>query len=452
MANDPFTAFTEGFMNSQKMGLLKQQAVQQQQEYAQKQKAAEAEAKKAKLESIVKAIDIETPKLDLSPEIAGPAFNNLKKLNKVYYQEMGLEVPEDYDSLTYDAATDKPFVKELQKLSQAVKSGAISPEEFSLGAVGIGSRLYGTRNKDDAAKLAETMSNQFKESGEQESFARGTTLTRQIASTPELAQSPEIMNQVMSERERLLSGAGSKGQDLLAKGMEGEKPEKEVNLEPTIDAFLTRKFGSKYVQGKPEDKRAIIDYLQTPQGQKELDDFAANWAKTKAVPFYPVVPTGDGFVRFNSRNPNEAPVTTGFNKPLTGEMITTQQQIGTVDDTFKRVKELYRPEFVGPIQGRAGAVRSATVGNPEDRATFYSALQDINNTLVYLKSGKQINEQEYARLKGAMPHRNLADSDFRARMIEFEKVFNSIITERQKNMGGYGKGSKPNLKQKYGLE
>ena len=149
-----------------------------------------------------------------------------------------------------------------------------------------------------------------------------------------------------------------------------------------------------------------------------------------------VMPTAEGLVAIDKRT-NQVTLL-GVNKPLTEGMVTTQQQIGTMEDTFDRVKKIYKPEYVGPVGGRAGGIRSLTIGNPEERATFYAALADVNNSLVYLKSGKQINEQEYERLKYAMPYKNLADSDFEARLVEFDRVLDSIITERQKGMGGYG--------------
>ena len=219
--------------------------------------------------------------------------------------------------------------------------------------------------------------------------------------------------------------------------IEMPKGDKDLNIPADIDSFGISEFGGMYLT--PEGRKMALSYMSTPKGKEA---FIA-WKQKTALPLYAFPATAEGFVPANMRT-GVMGVPTGQAKPLTGEMIVTQQQIGTLKDVFGRVKKLYKPEYVGALQGRAGAVRSVTIGNPEDRATFYSGLQDINNTLIYLKSGKQINEQEYERLKSAMPHKNLADSDFSARMTEFEKVLDSIGKERQKGMGGYGgKGTIP---------
>ena len=185
------------------------------------------------------------------------------------------------------------------------------------------------------------------------------------------------------------------------------------------------------------------EFRGTPQYKKMYED----WLKVKnpgaGSGQVVIMPTAEGFAAINKKTGTATPIIgaggESVNKPLTGEMITTQQQIGTVQDVFERIKSFYKEGYTGPAQGRLGSIKSVTVGNKPEQAQFISDLQDLNNTLVYLKSGKQINEQEYERLKAAMPHLNLADSDFKARMGAFEKTLNSIITERQKNMGGYGK-------------
>lgn len=417
---DPYSAFAGGLQGGvgTTMGLLQFKQQREQQQAALEEQAYEQDYKKFKtttdfLESKIGKNLPDATKTGLYNNQIIPFFNK-------YSPEVPLQKIGSWKELTPD------FMTKLKAIDEASDD-----RDFKINALNDLLAEADSAREEAAIKgKIQTLQNE-QESGMLQQAAMIPGLAKQGVLSPEEAQAGQLT---------ALAGAGAKGQEVLAGSLKQDDKD-------TATASL-REFET--VNGiRPE-------FRGTPQYKKMYED----WLKVKnpgaGSGQIVVMPTADGFAAINKRTGTATPIIgaggESVNKPLTGEMITTQQQIGTVDDTFKRVKELYNPEFVGPVQGRTGAVRSATIGNPEDRATFYSALQDINNTLVYLKSGKQINEQEYERLKGAMPHRNLADSDFRARMIEFEKVFNSIITERQKNMGGYGKGSKPNLKQKYGLE
>lgn len=215
-------------------------------------------------------------------------------------------------------------------------------------------------------------------------------------------------------------------------------------------------------QGDPRAK-AALEMLKAQKGAgvgaaptKEMGDGVYQWnpetqrydiyaGESKAKPEQGrdnvVLSTPEGYVIVNKLTGEK--VSTGLNKPLTGGMIDTEQQLGTLKGTFDKVKSLYSPGYTGPIQGRTGRLASVTTGNEPNRATFLSAMQDINNAIVYLKSGKQINEQEYKRLRSAMPNVDLADTDFKARMVEFDRTLNSIAEERAKAKKGWGAATTP---------
>jgi len=63
-----------------------------------------------------------------------------------------------------------------------------------------------------------------------------------------------------------------------------------------------------------------------------------------------------------------------------------------------------------------------------------------------LKSGKQINENEFKRLADALPNEYVSPTDFKVRLKNFEKVFSEIITTRRKNLSGTGYRVPGNLK------
>lgn len=74
-----------------------------------------------------------------------------------------------------------------------------------------------------------------------------------------------------------------------------------------------------------------------------------------------------------------------------------------------------------------------------DIVKFYQQLNDINNQIIYLRSGKQINETEYERLKETFPTPNLNPEAFKARLDTFIETFNDIKSTRRQAIESSGK-------------
>lgn len=83
------------------------------------------------------------------------------------------------------------------------------------------------------------------------------------------------------------------------------------------------------------------------------------------------------------------------------------QQVGVQDladvvidlgDQFSKAKQV-----IGPIAGRIAKMRDLVGTNPEAFAAFQAANSTLKNTIVYLRSGKQINEAEASRLLEELP-------------------------------------------------
>ena len=93
-------------------------------------------------------------------------------------------------------------------------------------------------------------------------------------------------------------------------------------------------------------------------------------------------------------------------------------------------------QFTGPVRGRAGWVTETfggTLGVPEStpmELAFRTDVQDMNNRLVYMLSGKQINESEYQRLKRTMPDPNLPYMTNRVRIERFNRELNAVYQKR----------------------
>jgi hypothetical protein len=206
------------------------------------------------------------------------------------------------------------------------------------------------------------------------------------------------------------------------------------NLKPTdsttklVNSWSQALFGKGWAALTQPQKKAVMDKygLQNPMAIRAV-----------GPPYDNVIPTSEGLQPVNARTGRVAGGPIG-EKPLSPSQITSEQQIGTLKETLNRVKNLYNPGWVGPIAGRWGGVKESTVGLTPEQARFYSDLAQMQNTLVYLMSGKQINEHEFERLKKQLPDRDLPPSTFKARMNTFEKTLNSIINQRRAASGGYG--------------
>lgn len=103
------------------------------------------------------------------------------------------------------------------------------------------------------------------------------------------------------------------------------------------------------------------------------------------------------------------------------------------------LKKIYDPKYVGlqkPLIGRSKQYIQ-NQSTPEG-ATFYQTLQSIKDQLLYLRSGKQINETEYKRLTGELPDEYKSDTDFRTRVKNFDNLFDVIVNNRLDTFGKAG--------------
>ncbi len=203
------------------------------------------------------------------------------------------------------------------------------------------------------------------------------------------------------------------------------------------DLAIMRKFGDPAYLTDPDKSKIAAKWLATKDGQEAIRQ-ARDDLTPPGITF---LQTGEGFVPAVTRGAGVGTIgkPTGLEKPLPSEQIVAEQQLGTLRDAIERVKQSYDKSYVGFVAGRVGKFGEKTVGVGEKASMFYSDLAQLRNTLVYLLSGKQINEQEYERLKEQMPIETMPESTFNARMKNFDATLKSIIENRRKAMGGYKK-------------
>jgi hypothetical protein len=88
-------------------------------------------------------------------------------------------------------------------------------------------------------------------------------------------------------------------------------------------------------------------------------------------------------------------------------------------------------DFLGPLDAPKQIAAGFTpAANPRATA-FHEKLQDLKNQIIYLRSGKQINEQEYKRLRASLPSEYRDDSVFLSDLANFEKTFQDVASKRQ---------------------
>jgi len=139
------------------------------------------------------------------------------------------------------------------------------------------------------------------------------------------------------------------------------------------------------------------------------------------------------------------PLTGPREKQVNDQTVIQSGDFNTLATQIDKVRKSVKPEYVGPVQGRTGELAqtvdlpSIGLGANKERSDFLSNVNSIRNQLIYLRSGKQINESEYERLIKELPDETRSYVDFQAKLDNFQNVFNEIAQNRRKAFeeGGY---------------
>lgn len=106
--------------------------------------------------------------------------------------------------------------------------------------------------------------------------------------------------------------------------------------------------------------------------------------------------------------------------------------LNNVDKLYKQSK-LDKLQFTGPIRGRLGTIGEKYTGNisPEE-VEFRTTLADLQDSLLRARSGAQINEQEYKRLKRFLPDYIDPSNVFETKLKRFNEETKAIKQSRLK--------------------
>lgn len=131
-----------------------------------------------------------------------------------------------------------------------------------------------------------------------------------------------------------------------------------------------------------------------------------------------------------------------LNKTLPAEQVEKTGTFAAMKDLIGRIRaDITDPKtgtlsekgksYLGPLDALSQTVKAFTPAADPVAANFHQKLQDLKNQIIYLRSGKQINEEEYKRLRASLPSEYRDDSIFLDNLANFEKTFQDVAAKRQ---------------------
>lgn len=105
----------------------------------------------------------------------------------------------------------------------------------------------------------------------------------------------------------------------------------------------------------------------------------------------------------------------------------------TLKGIFNEINATFKPEYVGPVQARAN--RAIDVYSPwgeADRSRFRNQVAKVFNNLIYLRSGKAINDSEAERMAEEFMSTNNSEVAFKSALGSMQDEMNSLAANRRK--------------------
>lgn len=207
MANDPFSTFTQGFQDSYKMGLLQRQQTAAELADVEKKKE-ELEAKK--FNQGIQLLDTGAKYRKFGPAYQAHAMTLIKKGGEL----LGMPMPENMPT----------YQQEFDEIGNEIELAIKGFKQFGDKET-LQKALTGSYNKATSLLEANELKSLKEDVGTRvEDISKGqeSGMLQQAAMMPGLARGNEpVLTPEQAETGRLtaLAGGGTKGQDVLAKGM-----------------------------------------------------------------------------------------------------------------------------------------------------------------------------------------------------------------------------------------
>lgn len=131
-----------------------------------------------------------------------------------------------------------------------------------------------------------------------------------------------------------------------------------------------------------------------------------------------------------------------LNKTLQAEQAEKSGTFQAMTDLVQRIREdITNPKtgqlseegksYLGPVDTPTQLAASFTPKANVGFTNFHQKLADLKNQIIYLRSGKQINEQEYKRLRDSLPSEYRDESTFLSNLDNFQRTFEDVMAKRQ---------------------
>lgn len=119
------------------------------------------------------------------------------------------------------------------------------------------------------------------------------------------------------------------------------------------------------------------------------------------------------------------------NPPTTAAMEKTAL-LQSMREDVALAKELFgkTKSEIGPASGRWGRIKAATIGASPDFTDLLQITENLADQLLRARSGAQINEKEFERLRALMPNVNDPVQTFERRLAQFERELANVIGKR----------------------
>jgi len=121
---------------------------------------------------------------------------------------------------------------------------------------------------------------------------------------------------------------------------------------------------------------------------------------------------------------------------MAGQISALQTMLQT---TLPNIRSNFNIEFLGPVRGtditfEARRQIGSVVGSPVSgqETTFRTALRDAGDQLLRARSGAQINEQEYQRLRAILPKATDEPQVFMAALDRFENELKAMLEQKRR--------------------
>lgn len=219
----------------------------------------------------------------------------------------------------------------------------------------------------------------------------------------------------------------------------------EAKLDNYTESALARLFPN-FLSDPSVRKNAYTWYAGKDKNGKPnadiVDAIANQNARSRTPSQWMPLPTSDGYSTFQTRGEGAGrfvpPSGNIPSKPLPESATKEFGALSQLQGSIGKIKELYKPDYVGPIMGRYYNTAEKAVNLPKNQVKFYSYVNDAKDALLRARSGAQINEQEYKRLVQFLPTSELPESNFEARLQRFEEQVRILQMEKAKTYSGQG--------------